>query len=976
MWFNGFLKLFYTLLIILFSQKVIADGKNCTNKFSNSFDFKKLEKIEINTIENRKFQSNNLKILIDSRKSILPKFKKKYLSNISVTYSNGDQCELKAFIRQNGDMRDHIRFINGKIHQSLDVSLLNGNINGIVKFKLLLDDTRGTKEDEIIITELLREIGFISPRTSLVETKINNANSTMIFQEKSVKEMLEFNLRREGPILEGNEKFMFMFQSEIFRDGTAQYKETYNAMERGVGLQLARMSNSNWSMKSQNHLKISFNALSMLNKIYLTFLSNYKNKINNFDFQGYSLSNEMLGMGKVEQIKKLNFFNILLHAAGADHGLLPHNRKFYWNSAMNFFEPIYYDGTLDFNKDIINQAFSENMWLPYHGNLLQDHDLLIKKLQIINIDKLYKKLEIKNIGINKSLLEKKINTLIKNIIKSYENIQKTDQELVRFNKDISFKDIYKSNFIKNLKTNNFSSKFVKILSQDKDIIILEICGVINNICENKVYNFYNLDDRTELRKIIESNFENENFFYEIDPIVKTQKSNIKIKKIQNTDLIYSDNVEINYDDKNNVLNIIQKKEGSRVFFKHGKLTDIKINFIGDISNTNLVDFPIDKYGNTGCITFINIEFENVSLSSQNSNCEDAINIISSKGKIKNININNSISDALDIDFSQISIDEIIITNSKNDCSDFSMGNYDINKLITEFCGDKSISIGENSKFTAKKISSKFSNIALATKDGSHSLVDFIDIYKTKYCIAAYNKKQEFAGGKIQINQINCTDYFDEKFLDDVSTFNAENKNFKTLIEKNEYQINTDKNLILDIPVQDENGNIFAIIEVPKDTNEKWEISKTKNKLEIEFDMGKPKIVDYGNYISNYGIIPRTYFSPRLGGDGDPLDVLVFGDKLKRGEVVKIYPVGLIRMTDFGENDFKIIAIKIDDYQKTKSGNDIFTSLNNVIEDNKNWLSNYKDSNFVKFLDYGNSEDAMNLINITNKEFNRYGIKAF
>ena len=108
---------------------------------------------------------------------------------------------------------------------------------------------------------------------------------------------------------------------------------------------------------------------------------------------------------------------------------------------------------------------------------------------------------------------------------------------------------------------------------------------------------------------MESNFENENFFYEIDPFVKADDANIQIVKIQNTDLIYSKNIEIKYDDKNNILNILQKKEGSRVFFKNGKLTDININFIGDASQANLVDFPIDKFGNTGCITFINIEFK-------------------------------------------------------------------------------------------------------------------------------------------------------------------------------------------------------------------------------------------------------------------------------------------------------------------------------------------------------------------------------
>ena len=36
------------------------------------------------------------------------------------------------------------------------------------------------------------------------------------------------------------------------------------------------------------------------------------------------------------------------------HALRPHNRKFYFNSFINKFEPIYYDGDLDFNKKIID----------------------------------------------------------------------------------------------------------------------------------------------------------------------------------------------------------------------------------------------------------------------------------------------------------------------------------------------------------------------------------------------------------------------------------------------------------------------------------------------------------------------------------------------------------------------------------------------------------------------------------------------
>ena len=785
MWFNYKLRLFFFIIIILSFQKVLAESNNCKNNSFDTLNFKKLDKIEIVTIENRKLQLNNLQILTDARKSILPKYKKKYLSNILVFYSNGDQCEFKGFVRQNGDLRDHIRLTNGKIYQSLDVSLIDGNINGIVKFKLLLNNTRGVKEDEIIITELLREIGFISPRTSLVDTVINDARSEMIFQEKSVKELLESNLRREGPILEGNEEFIFKFQSKILRDGTAQYKETYEAMEKGTKLQLARLSNSNWSMRSLNHFEISLKSLSMLNKIYLTFLSNYKNEVNNFDFQEYSLSNEMLGLNNNEYIEKLNHFNILLHAVGADHALLPHNRKFYWNNVMNFFEPIYYDGNLDFNKAIVNQAFSENMWLPYHGNILEDHNSLIDQISNIELDNLYKKLLIKNLEIDKLILEKKIKILINNIKKSYENIKKVDKKLVEFNKDITFDESYKNFFIKNLRTSNLNSKFVKLLSKDTNKITLESCDIIINICDQKGYDFNNLEDISELRSMLESHLEDDKYFYEIDPFVEINKPDIKILRVQNTDLIYSDEVDINYDEKKDVLTISQKKEGSRIFFKDGSLKNITINFISNYSNNKLVDFPIDIFGNTGCITFVDIEFINVSLSSKNSNCEDAINIINSRGKIKYIDIKDSISDGLDIDFSEIKIDKAIISNSKNDCADFSMGKYDINEITTEFCGDKSISVGENSIFIANKVYSKFSEIGLATKDSSYSAVNFIDIYKTKYCIAAYNKKQEFMGGKVEINEINCSNYSEEKFLDNTSIYEAKNKNLSTLIKKND-----------------------------------------------------------------------------------------------------------------------------------------------------------------------------------------------
>jgi len=48
-----------------------------------------------------------------------------------------------------------------------------------------------------------------------------------------------------------------------------------------------------------------------------------------------------------------------------------------------------------------------------------------------------------------------------------------------------------------------------------------------------------------------------------------------------------------------------------------------------------------------------------------------------------------------------------------------------------------------------------SNIGVASKDSSTVKVKSIDIISTPVCFSAYNKKQEFWGGKIIINKNNC-----------------------------------------------------------------------------------------------------------------------------------------------------------------------------------------------------------------------------
>ena len=63
-----------------------------------------------------------------------------------------------------------------------------------------------------------------------------------------------------------------------------------------------------------------------------------------------------------------------------------------------------------------------------------------------------------------------------------------------------------------------------------------------------------------------------------------------------------------------------------------------------------------------------------------------------------------------------------------------------------------------------------------------------------------------------------------------------------------------------------------------------------------------------HYPANYGFIPRTF-----ADDGDPLDVLVLcSEPIMPMTLVRVYPIGVMRMIDSGALDDKIIAVPFSD----------------------------------------------------------------
>eukprot|EP01120_Amphizonella_sp_Union-15-10_P009194 TRINITY_DN343_c0_g3_i1.p1 TRINITY_DN343_c0_g3~~TRINITY_DN343_c0_g3_i1.p1 ORF type:complete len:278 (-),score=52.71 TRINITY_DN343_c0_g3_i1:100-933(-) len=127
----------------------------------------------------------------------------------------------------------------------------------------------------------------------------------------------------------------------------------------------------------------------------------------------------------------------------------------------------------------------------------------------------------------------------------------------------------------------------------------------------------------------------------------------------------------------------------------------------------------------------------------------------------------------------------------------------------------------------------------------------------------------------------------------------------------------------DVPlwVDKEKGLINMVVEIPKDTNAKLEISKDDflNPIKQDFKDGQLRYVGM-NFPYNYGAAPQTWENPNIKnhetgayGDNDPIDICEIGDEPRRtGEIILVKIIGVFALIDQGETDWKVLAIDVRD----------------------------------------------------------------
>ena len=737
----------FFLLFFLNNKFLHANIKPyCDNKISQDFFYKidhnLPQLIEIKVNKNRKWQKNNLRIIKDNSGIIHKKYKKKFKAKLSIKFDDKTKCEFGVKIRQNGDWTDHIQFVDGKFYQSLDVDLDEGHINGITQLKLLIPETRGNPDDEIILTELLRELGFLAPRTSLIKVNFNGVTKTMLLEEKVEKELLEYHNKREGPILEGDERYWISFEDKS------------KLLEVGERAQLSKQTNVKWFAKGKQHENISHTALTRLNQIYLSYIHQYQHVPFGHNFTSYYLNNNLLALNNPYQILNLDIYNAIIFAANAHHSLRPHNRKFYWNAINNYFEPIYYDGNVNIDANELDLRFPNN---DYFLLGIREAKKKIKKIKIVDF---FNKIHSRGSTLTKDKIKKKLDKIIINLNNMESRIDNS-KVIENQNRNVPIDNNIWSNYIDS--TLKITSDIILVVRNSKNDSFIA-CDNLQLNCNQVLLESDQIEDL--LRGRLSINGKTYQYIGEYNSITNHLNLNeliivrlSKYKKVnfKDTNFFYDKNITFEFDKENLIFNIYQNKFNARAYFLGGNLKDIHVNLFNSDTNkyNNLSNYIFDKNGLTGCLSFIDMYLKNITINSYNSSCEDSINLINTTGQINNIQTHNAKSDALDIDFSNIKIDQIYINKAKNDCVDLSSGKYEFGELNLSECNDKALSVGEKSTVKLSNLLVLNSTIGFSTKDSSTILIDNLNIENTKICFEAKRKKQEFLGGIINLSNYNC-----------------------------------------------------------------------------------------------------------------------------------------------------------------------------------------------------------------------------
>jgi len=155
--------------------------------------------------------------------------------------------------------------------------------------------------------------------------------------------------------------------------------------------------------------------------------------------------------------------------------------------------------------------------------------------------------------------------------------------------------------------------------------------------------------------------------------------------------------------------------------------------------------------------------------------------------------------------------------------------------------------------------------------------------------------------------------------------------------------------------------IDVIIEIPRGSQNKYEYDHKTHQIKLDRHLIVAMV-----YPAEYGFFPDT-----LGGDGDPLDVLVLTEfPTFPGCVIEVKILGMCVMTDEKGKDEKLIAVPTydPDWKAAKDIGDVPIAILNRI---RHFFTTYKDldeGKWVKVEDYLGRDAALKELEASTKRY--------
>ncbi len=155
---------------------------------------------------------------------------------------------------------------------------------------------------------------------------------------------------------------------------------------------------------------------------------------------------------------------------------------------------------------------------------------------------------------------------------------------------------------------------------------------------------------------------------------------------------------------------------------------------------------------TGAVTFYESDVQMTHCAFTKNHCEDALNTVRCDFKMTNCLVSETYGDGFDADFCKGSIVNSRFFKTGNDAIDFSTSTIDIKNCKIELAGDKGISVGEQATVSVTETLIDGAVIGLASKDLSQLTVNSVTLRNCRQGFAAYQKKPEYGGATILVKK--------------------------------------------------------------------------------------------------------------------------------------------------------------------------------------------------------------------------------